>query len=535
MSYVVRRLASGVLLILALTLATYLVFYTIPANPTCLVLDCGPGNTTTPAQFAAARHELGLDQPVLEQYGRFLWRLVRHGSFGESFTQRNSIGSALEQAVPATASLVLGGALLLVLLALPLGLISALRPHGLLDRGVLGVSLVGIALHPFVVGLLILHFAGRLGIAPPFSGYCPLHGHKAASSFWPGCGGPLDWAFSLYLPWIVFALFFLPLYTRMFRARLLETLREPYVRTARAKGASELRVLGRHVLRNGLLPILPMLAMDVGTAVTTAIYVEAIFKINGLGTLAVNALSGNAGSYDLPTIVGIVFVVACAVVVLNLIADIALVALDPRITGRAGKYGVWRDEEGRLSRRRLVVAVAAAALVGGGVAAAATVPHHGTGRASLATYTTGGAALPDHWSERFRLPGSYGSEGLRVEIQRIVVGRKGWAVTARLENDVGQDLTITPGTGTYARQAGFQLQFPLQDKFGRRAYTVLPALAFQPQLPATLPIGESWQGTFAGPGKLPRRTTIYIGFGLFSAVTSQRPTTFVTYRPFELR
>jgi len=121
MSYLARRLGSGVLLILALTLLTYLVFFTIPTNPVCNVLDCGPQNRTTPAEFAAAKHALGLDRSFVVQYGDFLWNLVRHGSFGESYTTRYSIGSMLADTVPVTASILLGGALLLVLLALPLG------------------------------------------------------------------------------------------------------------------------------------------------------------------------------------------------------------------------------------------------------------------------------------------------------------------------------------------------------------------------------------------------------------------------------
>lgn len=534
-AYLSRRLASGVLLILALTLLTYVVFFTIPTNPACNVLDCGPQNHTTPAEFAAAKHALGLDRSFLHQYGDFLWNLVRHGSFGTSFAQQQPIGAALESTIPATASILLGGAILLVLLALPLGAISALRPHGLLDRGVLVLSLVGIALHPFVLGILLQKLSYRLGIGPPFAGYCPLHGHTASSGFafaGAGCGGPLDWAFSLYLPWIVFALFFLPLYTRMFRARTLAVLGEPYVRTARAKGASQLRVLSRHVLRNAALPILPMLAMDVGTAITTAIYIEVIFRINGLGRFAVDALSGNGGGYDLPSIVGIVFVVACAVVVLNLLADVALVVLDPRITGRSGSRSGWRREDGRLNRRRLAVAVAVGALAAGSVAAGATIPRGG-GRASVMTYTAGAKPIPDHWTDHLRFGGF---QTIIVDVERIVVGPSGWAVTARIEDPGGQDLTVLPGHGNYPPQAGFSLQFASKDKIsGRPIYTALPAVAYDPPLPAKLPLGRAWEGTFAGPGKPPHDgTMISVGLGLFSTVTDPGPKTLVTNSSFKL-
>lgn len=530
MNYIIRRLASGVLLILALTLITYVVFFTIPANPTCLVLDCGPGNHTTPAEFAAARHRLGLDRPVLVQYGHFLWGVVRHGSFGESYTRRYTISSALEQAVPPTASIVLGGALLLILLAFPLGTLSALRANRLLDRVVLTFSLLGIAFHPFVVGLLLQQvFAVDLGIAPKWS-YCSLTGSSST------CHGVTAWAYHLYLPWLVFALFFLPLYTRMFRSRMIDTLGEPYVRTARSKGASEFRVLSRHVLRNAALPILPMLAMDVGTAVTTAIYVEAIFRIGGLGTLAVNALSGNAGSYDLPTIVGIVFVVACAVVVLNLVADLSMVALDPRITGRGGKYRPFRLDTGRLNRRRIaVVAVTSLAVAGGGAVAAIVPGRSGGGSHSVGAYMVGAKRVSSGWRDRMRLPGT-GSTGMIVRIQSVLVGPRGWAVRATLQNETGQDLALSPGSSVSPRLAGFSLQFPSKDEFGRRTYVALQARAFEPALPTALSTSaSSWTVTFAGPGKLPRGTTIFVGLGPFSAITAPQPITLVTNTSFKLQ
>lgn len=532
MSYIARRLGSGVLLILALTLVTYVVFFTIPVNPTCLALDCSPGNRTTPAQFAAAKHELGLDRPVLVQYGRFLWGVVRHGSFGESFTLRYPIGSALAKAIPPTASIVLGGAVMLVLLALPLGLISALRPNHAIDRAVLAASLVGIAMHPFVVGLLLQRVLADEWRIVPHSGYCPLHaGGDSASG--TGCGGVFAWASHLYLPWLVFALFFLPLYARMFRARLLDTLGATYVRTARAKGASELRVLGRHVLRNAILPILPMLAMDVGTAVTTAIYVEMIFDIGGLGTFAVGALSGSGSGYDLPAIVGVVFIVACAVVVLNLLADLAIVVLDPRIGGRTGSRRGWRTAEGALDRRRVVIAAVAAAAAAAGVTAAAILPSSRAPAPSLAGYIAGARVLDERWSDRLRLGQS--SRGLIARIEKIVVGPDGWAVTAALENRTGLDLSVTPGFGTNPDQAGFSLQFVAKDRLGSSTFTALRALAYEPPLPATLPAGAVWRGSFGGPGRLPAGSTrIYVGFGLFSTADGSSPATIVTATSFRL-
>src|SRR5205085_8081452 len=151
----------------------------------------------------------------------------------------------------------------------------------------------------------------------------------------PACGGPVEWAKHLFIPWCVFALFFLPLYMRMLRVRLLETFSEPWISTARAKGASERRVVLGHALRNAIGPVLPMIAIDAGTAITAAIYVETVFGLNGLGTLAVTAFSGQAGGYDLPLTAGIVTIVGVFVVLLNIGADVAGAWVDPRTRERA--------------------------------------------------------------------------------------------------------------------------------------------------------------------------------------------------------
>lgn len=353
-SYIAKRLATGVMLIFALTLVTYTVFFLIPIDPGYIAL----GNPrASQAERVRIDHQLGLDRPVAVQYAHFAWSLVRHGTLGHPFASKVSLNHVIALYAPPTASLVLGGALLLLVLAVPLALVSAARPRGLLDRGVLAISVLGIALHPFVLGLLIRGtLANRLHLAPS-SGYCPLWGKDIAvpqtGQETPApCGGFATWISHLVLPWLVFALFFLPIYARMFRARLVDTLSMRYIVTARAKGASEWRVFWAHALRNAIVPILPMIAMDVGTALTAAIYVETIFGLNGLGILSLNALSGETGGYDLPTINAVVFTVASTVVFLNLLADIALVALDPRITDRSGGPGPRQRFDSALERAR---------------------------------------------------------------------------------------------------------------------------------------------------------------------------------------
>lgn len=526
--YLIRRLAAGVALILALTLITYEVFFLIPVNPACIVVACGPGSNTTDAEIKAADHRLGVDRPVLAQYGSFLWRLVRHGSLGRSWAGGFDVAANLEQVVPATASILLGGSMLLLLLAIPLGAISALHPYGLLDRGILIFSLLGIALHPFVIGLLLRSlFALRLHIAPG-QGYCPLRGETSLLA--PGaadaataepCGGFLDWSYHLYLPWLVFALFFLPLYTRIFRVAVLDTLGEQFIRTARAKGSSELRLLSKHVLRNAMLPILPMLAIDIGAAVTTAIYIETIFNIHGLGTEALTALSGDEGGYDLPTVVGIVFVVAGGVVILNLISDVALVALDPRITGRSGNRSPLQQLRDLPARRRLAVTAAAGAAVAIAVTFFSVDLSRSPSGPPLAVLAAGSHTLPDRWAEL--APGGTVS----IEIKRIRVGLHGWTVDARVKNQTHLPMSIVRGGGS-SKVKPFALVIGGPDRTPEQ----LVATTFAPPLPTSLAAGASWIGAFGGAQPPPTLAHVHLSFGGFQTQRGFPPYTFVTSRAF---
>jgi peptide/nickel transport system permease protein len=335
-AFVLRRLLSGVLLLFGLTLITFVIYFKIPADPG----QYFAGEGATREQIASIDQKLGIDKPVISQYKDFVWGIVRHGDFGDSFSG-TPISTTLKEVAPVTISLVIGGALVLILLAFPLALLSARYAHTWIDRAILLVSIFGIALHPFVVGAILRGvFAGDLGLLP-HGVYCPIrgtatdwvptsHGFPIIRGTPPTCGGISHWSTHLLLPWFTFAFFFLPLYVRMIRARLLETMSEPFVQTARAKGASELRLLRKHVLKVALLPITTMLAMDMGTALTAAIYVETVFGLHGLGLAVVQAINGQT-FYDLPLIVAVVFVVAATIVLLTLIVDLAYGFLDPRI------------------------------------------------------------------------------------------------------------------------------------------------------------------------------------------------------------
>lgn len=333
----VGRFVGWVVLVLVLTLLTYVIFATIPLNAVGLSTPEG----WTPEQAAEARQRLGLDQPVLQQWGSFVWDLGTEGSLGHTLNIRGieyPINDVLWSRLPATVSLAVGGLVLTLLLAVPLGMLSAMRRRSLLDRGVLFFVTIGIVLHPFAVGLALKHvFSDRLGLAPADT-YCPLTSETQLYDYrgvTGTCGGLVDWAHHLWLPWLTFALFFLPIYARLVRARSLESLGELYVLTARAKGASEARVVTRHVSRNALGPVAAMVAVDAGTIIVAAIYVETVFGLNGIGLLVVNNLSGQYGT-DRNVMVGVVVLTALVVTVANLFADLSIRRLDPRVRlGRA--------------------------------------------------------------------------------------------------------------------------------------------------------------------------------------------------------
>jgi peptide/nickel transport system permease protein len=337
--YAVRRLLSGVLLLFAMTITSFALFRLIPLPTGCILVGCGPGTTTTDEQLAAAEHELGTDRPVPVQYAKFVWGIVRHGSFGSSWVH-GPIDASIRQAAPRTISVLLGGAVLLFLLAVPLGVLSAVRAQERIDRIILSISVVGIALHPFLIGFFLTKFSDYTHVTP-HGGYChpfsappaPPPSGLPSDAFPPPCAGLGPWAYHMILPWLTFALFFLPLYTRMIRARVLETLETQHVTAARAKGASELRILRSHVLRPALLPLATMIGMDLGGALMAAIYIETIYGLGGFGSLMLSVVSGNGVSlgYDLPLIAALFFVIAAVAIVLNLVVDLLYGWLDPRV------------------------------------------------------------------------------------------------------------------------------------------------------------------------------------------------------------
>ncbi len=317
--YIIRRLLWAIVLFLAVTMVTYLIFFVIPADPAVLAA----GRSARPADVARARHYLGLDHSVPYQYGLFVKRLVVDQSLGRSFVNRRAVNSMVGEAAPVTASLVFGGAILWMLLALPIGILSALRPRSLLDRSAMVFVLIGISMPVIFIGLVLQYLFGfKWGIFPN-AGYCDVINPPTGAT----CGGTIDWFTHMILPWTTFAILFTAIYVRMTRSNVMDTLGEDYVRTARAKGAPAAQVMTKHVLRNALLPVVTMLGMDIGLSLGGAIFTEYIFGLPGLGRLAVLSLQ----SFDLPTIEGVVVFATLCIIVFNLLVDVLYAFIDPRI------------------------------------------------------------------------------------------------------------------------------------------------------------------------------------------------------------
>jgi len=277
------------------------------------------GRQASEATIAAIRHNLGLDRPVIAQYGSFLWRAL-HGDFGYSYTNAEPVTSLISNGLPVTASLVIGGAVLWLFMGVGIGVVAATRPRSMMDRTATGFSLFFYSMPTFLLGevlLLLLFFRLHLiGIDWfPGAGYTPL------------LQDPVEWARHLLLPWFTIALVTAATYVRLTRGSMLDVLGEDYIRTARAKGLSRRRVIYRHGLRAGLTPVVTQFGIDVGTLLGGAIVTENVFGLPGLGELAISALS----KQDLPTVIGLVLLASAFVVIANIVVDILYSVLDARV------------------------------------------------------------------------------------------------------------------------------------------------------------------------------------------------------------
>ena len=312
--FIIRRLAWAVVLLFAITLVCFALFFLVPSDP-------GTTGRGTARDSVNLRESVEINGPLYKQYELFLLR-IGQGSFGESWVNEEDVGTVLKEAMPVTLSLVVGGAVMWLLIAIPIGILSALRPRSLLDRVATIFVLIGLSSHPVWLGLILSYTLGyKAHIFPVGGGYCDL----ANTGYY--CSGFIQWFWHLILPWLTFAMLYAALYARMIRASVIETMDEDYVRTARAKGATGAQVLRSHVLRNAMLPVVTMLGMDVGYWMANVLFIETVFSLPGVGHLLTQSLARR----DLPVLMAITVIVALLIVILNLVVDVAYGMLDPRV------------------------------------------------------------------------------------------------------------------------------------------------------------------------------------------------------------
>jgi peptide/nickel transport system permease protein len=316
--YLTRRLFWLVITLLVITAITFVIYFVLPpVSPAVLFA----GKEATPQLVATVQHELGLDHPVWVQYLLFLKHLVLGDQFGWpglgfSYVNHASVKSLLAGRVVVTVVLAVGAALLWLAMGGTIGVISAIRQRSVWDRLALGFAIFFISAPVFWLGLVLLWvFWYKLGVAAG-TGYFP-----------PGQYGLLTWLDHMILPWFTLALLYAGWYARMTRGAVLDTLRQDYVRTARAKGLGEARILLRHVLRACLTPILTMFGMDLAALVSGTVIVEVVFNLNGLGQWVVQSVTSD----DIPSVLAVTVLAALAVMVANLIVDILYAYVDPRV------------------------------------------------------------------------------------------------------------------------------------------------------------------------------------------------------------
>jgi peptide/nickel transport system permease protein len=314
-AFLVRRIALGLVVLWVMTAVVFVMFFVAPHNVASLIA----GRQATPETVALVKHRLGLDRPVLDQYRTYMWHLL-HGNLGYSFYNSSSVRSLIWQRVPVTFSLALGSAILWLVMGVSAGVLAATRPRSKSDRTVTVTALFFYSMPSFLLGVIIfyllfyrLHLAGI--------GWFPGNGYVAFTH------SPWRWAQHLILPWFTLALVTAAAYARLTRGSMLDVLGEDYIRTARAKGLPERRVVYKHGLRAALTPVVTQFGIDFGTLLGGVIIVENIFGLPGLGQQAVQSVL----QQDLPVVIGTIVVAAAFIVLANIVVDICYGILDPRV------------------------------------------------------------------------------------------------------------------------------------------------------------------------------------------------------------
>src|SRR3954452_11060008 len=313
--YIIRRLLWVVVLMFFISLLVFLIFNVLPSGDPAAIRA---GRQSTPAAIEAIRHQLHLDESLAAQYVRYMKGLVLHFDLGHSFTNDADVKTLLFDRIPNTLFLVIGAALLWLAAGIGIGMLSAVKRGSAADRIAMGGALVAISAPVYWLGLLSLFLfsndLGKIHLLPGSGSYQDADGFFAKIP-------------TMILPWIILAAAFTAIYARLMRGNMIEVLSEDYIRTARAKGVPERRVIVRHAARSAMTPVVTVFGIDVGVLMGGAILTETVFNIRGIGRLSYDAIQRN----DLPIIQGTVLFLALGVCLASLIVDILYAFLDPRV------------------------------------------------------------------------------------------------------------------------------------------------------------------------------------------------------------
>ena len=310
MQFIVRRLLIAVPVLLLVSLISASIMQLVPGDPAAVIA----GASASDAEIAQVRKQLGLDQPFPVKLARWYSDLA-HGDLGHSILLNRPVTQAIAERVPVTLALAGFALLLTVAIGVPAGVIAAMRANTWVDQAVLTLALVGVSIPNFWLSLMLIVLFGVMLDWLPAGGYVPF------------ADDPVGWVRCLILPGISLALLQIGLLARITRATMLEVLQQDYIRTARAKGMPAFFVIGKHALKNVLVPVVTVIGISFGLLLSGSVVIETVYSIPGMGRLLANAIFGR----DYPVIQGGLLLTAAVLVLLNLLVDVLYAVIDPRI------------------------------------------------------------------------------------------------------------------------------------------------------------------------------------------------------------
>jgi peptide/nickel transport system permease protein len=309
--FVVRRVLWALVVLIAISILTFLIFQAIPNGDPALRIA---GRSATPDQIAQVRHAYGFDKPIYVQYFKTMGQILSGQAY--SYTQGLNVVDEIRRGLPTTLSLGVGAGVIWLLVSIAVGTLAAVKAGRYTDRVLTVLAMTGVSFPPFFLGAILIYYLGYKANIFPLGGYVKF------------TDNPIQWVNHLILPWFTLSVLFIGFYSRVLRSTILDTINEDYVRTARAKGLSERQVLVRHVLRNSLIPIISLWGLDLAQVIGGgAILTESVYNLHGVGQFAADSI----GRLDVPPILTITMLTAAFVVVLAALVDIVFALLDPRV------------------------------------------------------------------------------------------------------------------------------------------------------------------------------------------------------------